>query len=164
MKYDVIGLCGCSKIQISQTPLNWFCGSRPYPESRWGCVAHGELQGVTSFFNLHTPETLDHEVACIDGLCIILTKKAIDTGLRFDENLGMFDCYDTDLSFQAIMTYGLKLGVVVRKDLQHYSVGKSILGRSFLETELKLRQKWNFPIPPNSPIEKLALELSNKVN
>lgn len=42
-KYDVMGLCGCSKIQVSQSPLNWFCGSRPYPNFRWGCVTHGEL-------------------------------------------------------------------------------------------------------------------------
>ena len=144
-KYDVIGLCGCSKINVSQTPLNWFVGSAPFQDSRWGCVTHGELGGETSFFNRMNPETTDSEVACIDGLCIILTRKAIESGLRFDEGLGMYDMYDTDISFQAVMKYGLKVGVVVRRDLSHFSVGKSILTEQFHETEKKFREKWGFP-------------------
>ena len=83
-KYDLIGLCGCAKISVGQSPLNWFCGSIPYPNDRWGCVTHGELGGQVSFFSQHRPDVLDHEVACIDGLCIIFSRKAIDSGLRFD--------------------------------------------------------------------------------
>lgn len=154
-KYDVIGLCGCSNISVSQSPLNWFCGSIPFPEKRWGCVSHGELKGQISYFSSHSPDITDHEVACIDGLCIILSQKAIQAGLRFDENLGQYDMYDTDLSFQAVLKYKLKLGVVIRKDLCHYSVGKSILSENFLRTEIKFRNKWNLEIPQNSPIRKL---------
>lgn len=163
-KYDVIGLCGCARFSVGQTPLNWFCGSRPFPEYRWGSVRHGELKNTLSFFSNHSPDTLDHEVACIDGLCIILSHRAVESGLRFDTEIGMFDCYDTDISLQAVLKYKLRLGVVVRKDLVHYSVGRSILGVNFLKTELKLRKKWGFDIPPNSAIEKLSRELSNKVN
>ena len=126
-KYDVIGLCGCEKLNVSQHPLNWFCGSRPFPENRWGCVTHGELDGQTSFFNEHSPNVTDREVACVDGLCIIISKKAANAGLRFDPSVGDFDCYDTDISMQTVLKYGMRLGVVVRKDLYHYSVGKSIL-------------------------------------
>ena len=151
-KYDVMGLCGCAKISVSQSPLNWFCGSRPFPMDRWGCVTHGELGNQTSFFNQHSPDVTDHEVACIDGLCIIFTRKAISSGLRFDNKLGQFDFYDTDISMQAVMKYGMKLGVIVRKDLIHYSIGKSILTQDFLKNEVKFRNKWNFPPPPNSPI------------
>ena len=151
-KYDVMGLCGCAKISVSQSPLNWFCGSRPFPMDRWGCVTHGELGNQTSFFSQHSPNVTDHEVACIDGLCIIFTRKAISAGLRFDNALGQFDFYDTDISMQAVMKYGMKLGVVVRKDLIHYSIGKSILTQDFLKNEVKFRNKWNFPPPPNSPI------------
>lgn len=143
-KYDVLGLCGCAKISISQKPLNWFCGSRPFPESRWGCVTHGELGNSTSFFSSHHPDVLDHEVACIDGLCIILTRKAIEeSDLLFDSNLS-FSHYDTDISFECVCKKHLKLGVIVRKDLQHWSVGKSILTQEFLEKEKYFREKWKF--------------------
>lgn len=101
-----------------------------------------------SWFSQHSPEVGDHEVACIDGVCIVLAKKAIlDRSLRFDPTVGEFDFYDTDISMQAMMS-GLKLGVVVRKDLMHFSVGKSILSPHFLENELKFRKKWSLPIPP----------------
>jgi hypothetical protein len=143
-KYDVIGLCGCSKISVGQSPLNWYCGSIPYPNDRWGCVTHGELNGQISFFNIHHPNILDHEVACIDGLCIIFTRKAINSGLRFDEKLSPYDFYDTDISMQTILNYKMKLGVIVRKELQHWSAGKSILTPEFLKNEEIFRAKWGF--------------------
>jgi len=42
-KYDIIGLCGTSIMNVSQSPLNWWTGSNPTPEAKWGCVTHGEL-------------------------------------------------------------------------------------------------------------------------
>ena len=143
-KYDLIGLCGCARISVGQSPLNWYCGSIPYPGDRWGCVTHGELGGQVSFFSQHHPDVADHEVACIDGLCIIFSRKAIDAGLRFDEMLSPFDFYDTDISMQAVLKYGLKVGVIVRKELQHWSVGKSILSQDFLKNEEAFRAKWGF--------------------
>ena len=143
-KYDLVGLCGCAKISVGQSPLNWFCGSIPYPNDRWGCVTHGELGGQVSFFSQHHPDVLDHEVACIDGLCIIFSRKAIDSGLRFDEALSPFDFYDTDISMQAVLKYKMKVGVIVRKELQHWSVGKSILTPGFLKNEETFRAKWGF--------------------
>lgn len=153
-KYDLIGLCGTSTLNVSQSPLNWWTGSNPTPYEKWGCVTHGELGDQTSYFSEHSPNVFDAEVSCIDGLCIIFTRRALDTSLVFDESLGDFDFYDSDISLQAVMTYKLKLGVMVQKDLCHYSVGKSILTPSFLDNELKFRTKWNFPIPPDSAISK----------
>lgn len=150
-KYEVMGLCGCEKLNVSQRPLNWFCGSRPFPGNRWGCVSHGELGGQTSFFSAHSPDVTDREVACVDGLCLIISRKAADAGMRFDPSVGDFDCYDTDISMQTVLKYGFRLGVVVRKDLRHYSVGKSILTQEFLKDDAKLRAKWGFPIPPPTP-------------
>ena len=151
-KYDVIGLCGCEKISISESPLNWFCGSRKYPGGRWGCVCHGELGNSTSFFSLDRKDITDHQVSCIDGLCIVLSKKAIEAGLRFDENL-KFNCYDTQISFDAIMNLHLKVGVLVETSLKHFSVGKSILGNSFLEDEIILRNRFGFEVPKGSRLE-----------
>lgn len=153
-KYDIIGLCGTSTFNVSQSPLNWWTGSNPTPFTKWGCVTHGELGDQTSWFSEHSPNVMDAEVACIDGLCIIFTKKALDSSISFDENLGEFDFYDTDLSMQAVAKYKLRLGVMVQKDLCHYSIGRSILTSNFLETEEKFRAKWKLPVPAGSPLEK----------
>lgn len=153
-KYDIIGLCGTSVLNVSQSPLNWWTGSNPTPFTKWGCVTHGELGDQTAFFSEHSPNVMDTEVACIDGLCIIFTAKALDSAIEFDETLGAFDFYDTDLCMQAVANYKLKLGVMVQKDLCHYSVGKSILSSGFLNTEEKFRAKWNLPIPSGSSLEK----------
>jgi hypothetical protein len=135
--------------------LNWWTGSNPTPYEKWGCVTHGELGNQTSYFSSHSPTVTDHEVSCIDGLCIIFNKEALSTQMEFDENLGAFDFYDSDISMQALIQYKLKIGVMVCKDLCHYSVGKSIMTNNFLETELKFRQKWNFPIPSDSALSRL---------
>ena len=42
------------------------------------------------------------------GLCIILTKKAIESGIKFDPEL-KFNCYDTQISLDAILNYKLKI-------------------------------------------------------
>ena len=141
-------------MNVSQSPLNWWTGSNPTPFTKWGCVTHGELGDQTSWFSEHSPNIMDAEVACIDGLCIIFTKRALESEIEFDESLGAFDFYDTDLSMQAVAKWKLKLGVMVQKDLCHYSVGKSILASSFLDTEEKFRAKWSLPIPPGSQLEK----------
>ena len=85
-KYDIIGLCGCTKLSVSESPLNWFTGSRKFPETRWGYVCHGELGDSVSFFSRHSPEAKDHPVACIDGLCIAFCPKALKSELIFDED------------------------------------------------------------------------------
>jgi len=157
-KYDIIGLCGTATMNVSQCPLNWFTSSRLNPDKRWGCVMHGELGNQMTWFSQHSPDVGDHEVACIDGLCIIFTKTALaDKELKFDSSVGEFDFYDSDISMQAMMK-GLRLGVAVRKDLVHYSVGKSILTRHFIENERKFRAKWKLPVPSGSPLAKMIDE------
>lgn len=146
-KYDIIGLCGASVLNVSQSPLNWFTGSRNDPNSRWGCVMHGELNNQMSWFSQHSPDVGDHEVACIDGLCMIFTKTALESKIEFDPGIGKYNCYDTALCLDAMLNYNLKLGVVVRKDLIHYSVGKSILNQDFLKEEYNMRKKFKLPIP-----------------
>ena len=99
-KYDIMGLCGCQKMNISQSPLNWFTGSLQSPEFRFGSVIHGEDNNRQTFYNRNKPEIKDTSVACIDGLCMIFTQKAIQSGILFDEMFS-FDFYDTDISFSA---------------------------------------------------------------
>ena len=158
-KYDVMGLCGTSTMNVSQSPLNWWTGSNPTPTSKWGCVTHGELGDKKSFFNSHSPDITDHEAACIDGLCIVFGPKVIESGMTFDEQF-TYDFYDTDISFQTVLKYKLKLGVIVEQSLQHYSVGKSILTKDFLSHEIDFRKKWSLEIPPNSPIRQMLSQSS----
>lgn len=158
-KYDVMGLCGTSVMNVSQSPLNWWTGSNPTPNAKWGCVTHGELGDKKSFFSSHSPDVTDHEAACIDGLCIVFGPKAIESGMTFDEQF-TYDFYDTDISFQTVLKYKLKLGVIVEQSLQHYSVGKSILTKDFLTHEIDFRKKWNLEIPPNSPIRQMLSQLA----
>lgn len=158
-KYDVIGLCGTEVVNVSQSPLNWFTGSNPTPSKRWGCVTHGELGDMMSYFSKDRANVLDHEVACIDGVCIAIGPKALaDSTLNFDERFS-FDLYDTDFSFQCLIEKKLKLGVVVEKSLTHYSVGRSILTNDFLVHELDFRKKWNLELPNGSRIQQLSIAL-----
>lgn len=153
-KYDVIGLCGTKKVMTSQSPLNWFTSSIPCPNQRIGFVSHGELGNRDSFFNQDRPEIEDSSVGCIDGLCIIFGKRALDSDLKFDERF-LYDMYDTDLSFETLINHKLNLGVIVEKSLKHFSVGKSILTKDFLLHEIYFRKKWNLEIPENSPMKRL---------
>ena len=153
-KYEVMGLCGTSIMNVSSSPLHWWTRSNPTPLAKWGCVTHGELGNQQSFFSCHSPDVTDHEVSCIDGLCIIFGRKAIESDILFDQQF-TYDFYDTDISFQAIMNYRFKIGVLVEKSLQHYSVGRSILSEEFLRHEVDFRKKWKLEIPPNSPINRL---------
>lgn len=153
-KYDVMGLCGAEKINTNISPLNWFSGSSHAPRGRWGCVTHGENGNQLAFFSEDRKEITDHAVAAIDGLCIVFGKKALDSEMLFDERF-TFNQYDTDISFQTLMTYGLRLGVIVEPHLRHFSVGTSILSMDFLQKEVDFRLKWKLNFPDNSNVKKL---------
>lgn len=80
--------------------------------------------------------------------------------LKFDEKFA-FDQYDTDISLQAILNYKMKVGVLVEKSLQHYSIGKSIMTDEFLAHELDLRKKWGFDIPAGTKLAQVAAAQHN---
>lgn len=164
VKYDLVGLCGTSHFSIGASPLNWWTSSNNDSLSKWGCVTHGELGDQTSWFSQHSPSTMDAEVACIDGLFIAMSRKAVESEMRFDEQYEGFDFYDTDISMQAFMKLKLKIGVLVQKDLCHYSVGTSILSPHFLENEAKFRKKWGFAPPKGSEVEKIMNKASTLVD
>ena len=146
-KYDILGLCGTRELDCSASPLNWFTGSHTRPKARYGTVYHGELGNQCSIYNDRFPNVKDIDVACIDGLCIIFTRKALyESDIRFDERF-MFDQYDTDLSLEATINKKLRLGIIVEPSLQHFSVGKSIIQKKFLVGEIELRKKWSLSFP-----------------
>ena len=139
-KYDMIGLAGTKNLNASASPLNWFVGSMDFPYSRFGDVTMTDKNGseVRCFYNQYKPDVKDTEVACIDGLCIILSKKLINQGFKFDESIAPYDCYDTDSSFQVIFNYKGKLGVMIEQ-VFHKSEGLGILKPEFIDYESKFR-------------------------
>lgn len=140
-KYDLIGLAGTKKLNASHIPLNWFTGSNLFTECRYGDVTMVENGKQRRSIYNKEKEIRDTQVVCIDGLCLIISKKLIESGLRFDENIAPFDFYDTDISFQAIFKYKAKVGVMV-EPVFHESVGKGILKEQFLEYDKKFKEKW----------------------
>lgn len=144
-KYDLIGLAGTKKMNTSYSPLNWFTSSHDSPDQRYGHVImtnNGKKEDC--FYNQYfNPNVRDTEVACIDGLCIILSKRLINKGFRFDKDIDKFNFYDTGASLKCILEYHGKVGVMVER-VEHTSVGKGILSQSFIENEKKFREKWKF--------------------
>lgn len=108
---------------------------------------------MQSFFSKDREAVTDHEVACIDGMCIVFGPKAIaDKELNFDTQFS-FDFYDTDISFQCLMQRNLKLGVIVEPSLVHDSIGRSITTDEFLVHEIDFRKKWKLDIPDRSKLQ-----------
>lgn len=148
-RYDMVGLAGTKKLDVSISPLNWFNGSRNSTNSRYGDITMSMNGNWTRcFYNENfDPEKKDVEVACIDGLCISFNRKMIEGEIMFDNALGGFDMYDTDISLQCILTYGYKVGVMILPT-RHTSIGPGIMSESFKEVERKFRDKWNFTQQP----------------
>ena len=144
-KYDLIGLAGTKKMNTSYSPLNWFTSSHEFPEQRYRHVVmtyDGRIEDC--FYNQQfNPGIRDTEVACIDGLCMIISRSLIERGFRFDTGIDDFNFYDTGASLKCILEYNGKVGVMIEK-VEHTSVGKSILSNSFMENEKKFRARWNF--------------------
>ena len=144
-KYDLIGLAGTKKMNTSYSPLNWFTSSHEFPEQRYGhVVMTNDGRTEDCFYNRqHNPDVRDTEVACIDGLCMAVSRSLIERGFRFDTGIDDFNFYDTGASLKCILDYNGKVGVMVEK-VEHTSVGKSILSESFRENEKKFRERWKF--------------------
>ena len=139
----MIGLAGTKNLNYSISPFNWFVGSRDFPYSRYGDVTMTDKNGseVRCFYNQYKPEIKDTEVVCIDGLCIILSKKLIEKGFRFDTGISDFYFYDTGASFKCLFEMKAKVGVMV-EPVFHESEGIGILKPEFLEDEKKFRERW----------------------
>ena len=149
-KYDMIGLAGTKNLNASASPLNWYVGSKQFIYSRYGDVTMIDQNDreVRCFYNQFCPDVKDTEVVCIDGLCLILSKKLIEKGFRFDTGISDFDFYDTGASFKCLFEMKAKLGVMV-EPVFHASGGMGILDSKFLEDEQKFRERWKSNLEVN---------------
>jgi len=80
-------------------------------------------------------------VVWLDGQCLIMGKKAIGSGLRFDEQFD-FDFYDGDICFSA-RKLGLKVGTAPILST-HASMGQGMMGHKekYIESQKKFVKKW----------------------
>lgn len=141
-KYDIYGLVGTKRIDTRHCPLTWFTGSRGLEQYRYGKVIHDQYSEAINFFNDHSPDITDTNVITIDGLCMILSKKVIESDIAFDSTLKN-DFYDLDFCFSATFNYKYKIGVLVEDNVKHFSVGMSITKKEYLIPESYFRKKWN---------------------
>ena len=75
----------------------------------------------------------------LDGCILCFTKKAVDSGLRFDETF-KFHFYDMDVCFSAFIKK-LSVGTAPML-LTHESVGMSASSNEFMDSQKKFLSKW----------------------
>ena len=80
-------------------------------------------------------------VVWLDGQCLILNKKAIESGLRFDEQF-TFDFYDGDICFSA-RKMGLSVGTAPIL-ATHQSMGQGMMGHkeAYLDAQRRFVEKY----------------------
>lgn len=138
-RFDLIGVAGSTAIDMRVTPLSWFNAAKDNRDRR-GVIIHGYDDGALCA-NAYAPgQNLSSKCLCIDGVCMVMNRKAIDSGLRFDEQF-TYDFYDMDLSFEATLNHKLSVGVEPLL-MTHYSIGEGILRGSYKDAEKLFRAKW----------------------
>ena len=102
-KWDVVGVAGCSRATVNSPALWNMMGAG----NLHGAVAHsyGAIKHMTSFGPYPSDAVL------IDGVFIALNRKALESGVTFDERCpSFFHFYDLLFSTR-VRKRGLKLGV-----------------------------------------------------
>ena len=151
-KYDIVGFAGAKSIDLKVSPLTWFTGSDKFKETRFGRVIQDvsfltgdkENRFGESFFNSERPEVLDTQVATIDGCCMVLTSKVINSDILFNNDF-LNDFYDIDFCLNARVNYDFSIGVLVEKII-HMSLGTSVLTPEYKEKEKVFRERWGLSV------------------
>ena len=139
-KYDIVGAVGgCywgvpSGYPIDEKPLIWTTATCGRGSS--GFMNHDLKNG---YFLPSSYGVAPKETTTLDGSIIIFTRKAIQAGLRWDEQFN-FHFYDMDICFSA-HRLGLKVGTA-NILLTHESVGGSVVQPEFMESQRKFIEKW----------------------
>jgi hypothetical protein len=138
-KFDLIGVAGATAIDLRKTPLSWYVGVRDAGDRR-GMIFH-DINGNIQL-DVYGPHRLlqSSRCLCIDGVCMVMNRKALDSSIRFDERF-TYDFYDMDLSFDATVNHKLSIGIEPLL-ITHYSIGEGILNDSYKVAEKAFRDKW----------------------
>jgi GT2 family glycosyltransferase len=131
-KYDIVGLAGAKKCDLSSNAPAWHLMAKP--EDYLGEVAHGH-QGKTwtTIFGPTNGRTLT-----LDGLFIAVNiNNLITTGVRFDENF-QFHHYDITFCLRANQNK-LKMGITPIK-VTHFGLGDSMNTPEWHQSAEKFKQ------------------------
>lgn len=140
-KFDVIGNAGGLQYVA---PVDW--NTRPF---LWTEACRGKASG----FVLHKHPTLPDmflpstfglsPLPCVwlDGQCLVLNRKSIERGLRFDEQF-TFDHYDGDMCFTA-RKLGLEVGTAPIL-ATHLSCGQGMMAHKeqYMDSQRRFLDKW----------------------
>lgn len=146
--YDVIGVCGGKKWSLvdAAKPNIWtratsgagasgFMIHAPTPEFANESQSYNGRSYAASNYGFSPSKTLT-----LDGSILIMSKKAIDAGLRFDEQFG-FHFYDMDFCITAVKKHKLVVGTAPFI-ATHESLGQSVAQPEFMEAQKKFVAKW----------------------
>ena len=90
--------------------------------SKTGCVNEASLKHNLQNEDLNEPMKSEmEEVAVVDGLCFVMTRRMLTKVKGFDETYGYMHCYDLDISLQSIEA-GFK-NIVVKIEAMHIGNG-----------------------------------------
>ena len=150
--FDVIGVAGGKGwspegYDTAKHPVNWLMATRNAGSS--GFVTHALSTKLNT-----KPHTMNYRNATLaasaygetpsrtltlDGCFLCLTRKAVEAGLRFDEQF-KFHFYDMDLCFSAYLK-NLRCGTAPVL-LTHESIGLSVRQPEFMEAQKAFMAKW----------------------
>jgi hypothetical protein len=115
--YDLIGVAGPSKVEIGSPALWHIMGGGFHGGRLHGCVQHLHIQkhpmGMEEYKKPASNfGSYPNRVVMIDGVFMALSRKLLESGVRFDENIpSKFHFYDLDFSLSVAQTENLKVGV-----------------------------------------------------
>jgi hypothetical protein len=130
-KYDIVGLAGAKKCDITKPPAWHLMSER---QDHVGEVAHSKDKVYwTTVFG-----PTDSRALIIDGLFIAVSvKKLLETNTRFDEN---FDFHHYDITFCLNANKNkLKIGVYPIK-VTHFGLGDSMNTEEWMQSSLKFQK------------------------
>lgn len=130
-EYGLVGVAGCSKVELAPPALWHLMGGGFQGANLHGAVAHGtEKKKVMTSFGPYP-----HRVLMIDGVFMALTRETYNT-VRFDEsNPAKFHFYDLDYSYQCVLNK-IKVGV------GDISITHMSQGLKEFTSEWKAGQEW----------------------
>lgn len=141
--FDVVGLAGASQIEIKEPTLWHLMGGGIRSGNLHGCVYHYHLDHGGS--KIAFPSDFGpypHKAVVVDGVFLAISKNAINSGVKFDEQCpSKFHLYDMCYSLDA-MRAGLRVGVG-DVSIVHCSHGLREYTQDFLEGQKYFINKYS---------------------
>ena len=130
-----IGVAGLIGTYILEMSCVWWVPNRPLNTA--GAIVQGYPDGRTQPMN-DWPGT-HIGLATVDGCCLFISRKMLESGIRFDENLADYHFYDADICCQALAA-GYDVATI---DIAatHTSVGKT--PQEIEEYRKEFFEKWS---------------------